>query len=280
MTILDQLSQKKDSLTFQELRIYSLLMEDPRKFSISSIGEIAGKLDISKTTVMRFAKSCSCSGYSELKKRLQREILLNDSPADKMQVMIRKNYNLNMADLCKREQANIQESFDNFDQEELTKAVQLIQMASHLHTLSWGISGHLADIFAVRTRLLGMRCNIIKRHLGTLLEETSHLHKGDVVVLFEFPPYSREILETLQELTQRKVKVILVTDSEQSPAIPYSQVSFYCITDTLFFGNSFVAPLFWVNLVTSLAMDNNREKALAALNKQQTYFNNQQYYRH
>lgn len=280
MSILERLSEKRESLTFQEMRIYSLLMEDPKKFSISSIGEIAQKLDISKTTLMRFAKTCDCSGYSDLKKQLQQEVLLTDSPADKVQAMIQQNYKLNMADLCKREQANIQESFERFNANDLQEAVRLIRCAKDLHTLSWGISGHLAEMFAVRTRLLGMRCTIIKRHLGTLIEETAHLHGGDVVVLFEFPPYSREVMETMQILFQRKVKIILVTDSERSPAIPYSTIWFTCVTDTLFFGNSFVAPLFWVNLVTSLVMDSDREKALMALNKKQAHFNNEQYYRH
>ena len=227
---------------------------------------------------MRFAKSCGFKGYADFKKNLQREVLLASSPATKMQAIINKNYSLNMEDLCKREQANIKESFENFDQESLEKALNLIEHAKDLYTLSWGISGHLAEVFAIRSRLIGRRCSILKRHTGTLLEETSHLTENDLVILFEFPPYSKEILETVEELTSKKVRIILVTDSTKCPVFPYSSVSFSCVTDTIFFGNSFVAPLFWVNLITSIVMDNNRDEALKALKNQQKYFNKNQYY--
>ncbi len=279
MSILEQITQKKDDFTYQETRIFTLLSSDAKKFALSTIGDIAEQLGISKTTLVRFAKSCGFDGYSDLKKQLQREVLLTGSPANKMEAMIKRNYSLNMEDLCKREQANIQESFESFDQDSLEKAVKIIQQAKDIHTLSWGISGHLAEMFAIRTRLLGMRCSMIKRHLGTLLEESAHLGTGDAIVLFEFPPYAQEVLETIEELKAREVKIILVSDSENCPITQYSDVNFFCVTDTLFFGNSFVAPLFWVNLITSLVMNNNRDEALAALEKQQTFFDKKQYYR-
>lgn len=278
MNVLENISAVKDKFTYQEMRIFTLLTSDVKKFAISSIGEVAEQLDISKTTLVRFSKSCGYKGYADLKKQLQREELLTGSPATKMQDMIKRNYSLNMEDLCKREQANIQESFNSFNPHSLENAVNLIRKAKDIHTLSWGISGHLAEMFAIRTRLLGMRCSMIKRHLGTLLEEAAHLGEGDLIVLFEFPPYAQEVLETVRELTARKVKIILVTDSENCPETLYSEVTFYCVTDTLFFGNSFVAPLFWVNLITSLVMNSNRDKALTALEKQQTFFNRKQYY--
>lgn len=278
MNVLEKISAVKENFTFQEMRIFTLLTDDVKKFALSSIGEIAEKLDISKTTLVRFSKSCGFKGYADLRKQLQREAFFTGSPAKKMQDMIKKNYNLNMEDLCKREQANIQESFNSFDAHALDYAVSLIREARDIHTLSWGVSGHLAEMFATRTRLLGMRCSMIKRHLGTLLEEAAHLGKGDVIVLFEFPPYAQEVLETVKELAARKVKIILVTDSKNCPETAYSEVTFYCATDTLFFGNSFVAPLFWVNLITSLVMNSNRDIALTALEKQQAFFNGKQYY--
>ena len=279
MSILEQITSKKNDFTYQEIRIFTLLSGDTKKFALSTIGDIAGQLDISKTTLVRFAKSCGFAGYSDLKKQLQREVLLTGSPANKMEDMIKRNYSLNMEDLCKREQANIQESFESFDRESLEKAVEFILQAKDIHTLSWGISGHLAEMFAIRTRLLGMRCSMIKRHLGTLLEESAHLGKGDVIILFEFPPYAQEVLETIEELNAREVKIILVSDSENCPIAQYSDVNFFCVTDTLFFGNSFVAPLFWVNLITSVVMNSNRDEALTALEKQQTFFDKKQYYR-
>lgn len=278
MSALEKIDRARENFTFQEARIYQLLQKDTQRFVLSPIGDIAQQLQISKTTLMRFAKGCGFTGYAELRKQLQRELFLVNSPAHKMQEIITQDYSLSPDDLALHDQANIKETYENFNKNDLQKAVQLIGGAKEIHTLSWGISGHLAEMFTIRTRLLGIRCSMIKRHLGILLEETAHLHQDDVVILFEFPPYSKEILETVESLKKRGVHIILVTDSNNCPAISYAEVSFFCITDTLFFGNSFVAPLFWVNLITSLVMDTNREYALAALKRQQDIFNKKRYY--
>lgn len=84
MKLTEKIGRRYRDMTENEKRIFRLMMEDVKSFSLKSIGELAKQLDISKTTLMRFAKSNGFSGYSDFKKALQEEEILDLYPAEKM----------------------------------------------------------------------------------------------------------------------------------------------------------------------------------------------------
>ena len=92
MKLTEKLGRRYKEMTDTEKRVYQLMMDDVKGFSLKSIGEIAGHLSTSKTTLVRFAKSTGFSGYSDFKKALQEDELLDALPADKVKNII-KNVN-------------------------------------------------------------------------------------------------------------------------------------------------------------------------------------------
>jgi len=278
MKILQEISAKYQEFTANEKRIFNLMSEDVKGFALQSIGENAASLEISKTTLMRFAKNCGFQGYAEFKRALQKEVLLDVSPARKMEKVIAGEFSLSSTLLLEQEIENIKRTSAPLDEKDLAKVTGMLLEADELYTLSWGISGTIADIFSHRMKLMGIRCHSIRRNQGTLVEECALLREGDLVVVFEIPPYSIEVIEVCEKLKDKGCRVVTVTDSARCPLTKSSDVTFYCGTDAVFFGNSLTGPLFWVNLVSSLVIYQRKEKVMAVLKERQKIFDDGKYY--
>lgn len=280
MTLLERIGARYQEMTANEKRIYDLMAQDAKTFALHPIGKVASMLDISKTTLMRFAAKAGFSGYAKFKKALQQEVLLQGSPASKMQSVINSQYHLDAEELCEKEKENITNTYKSLDCRQIDALIEALLKAREIHTMSWGISGHLAEFFALRMKMIGIRCNNITRKHGTLAEESALLQAGDLLLVFEFPPYNLEVIEAVRRLVDRKVRITVITDSPRCPLTELAESTFYCPTDAMFFGNSFIGPLFWVNLVSSMVLYRNKDKVMDILEERQQFFDDTRFYRH
>jgi DNA-binding MurR/RpiR family transcriptional regulator len=280
MKMIETIRDAYGELTASEKRIFQLMHDDLKGFALMSITDVAHELKISKTTLMRFAKRCGYSGYAKFKKALQREVLLDVSPVRKIKDVISSEYSLNMAELLEQEMLNLTTTFDALGQEDLTVVVEMILASGEMFTLSWGVSGTIAEIFSHRLRLMGIRCTNLRRNHGLLLEETALLQADDLVVVFELPPYNTEMIETVKRLKEKKVRIVTVTDSPGCPLTKDADFSFFCGTEAMFFGNSLSGPLFWVNLISSLIIYRKKDRVVGILEERQRFFNDEKYYYH
>jgi len=265
-------------MTENEKRIFSLMMEDVKGFSLKPIGKIAALLDISKTTLMRFARSSGFAGYSDFKKALQEEELLDTLPAQKIKSIIENDSFISAENIRQMEIDNINNTFDAIMEQDLTRFVENIVKASCIYTMGWGPSHYIADIFTMRMRLMGLTSNSLKRENTTLADEAERVTASDFLIVFEMPPYVHEVLSAVQVAKKNKAYVIVVTDKPQCPLMEHADMFFHCSTKTPLFGNSMTSLLFWVNLVSSQMMFRLKNNVMEKLEKQQELFKDPRYY--
>ncbi len=278
MTVAEKIGLRYRAMTENEKKIYNLMVEDVKKFSLRPIGEIAEQLTISKTTLVRFARNCGFKGYADFKKALQAEILLDVSPARKVRKLISEGTAMSTEEIRLTEVENINETFAAMDEKSADRLVDLIVAGPPIFTMSCGTSRHMADLFTQRMKIMGLRATTLQRENNTLPEEATRLREGDLLVVFEFPPYAEEVLHAVEIATRRGVTVAVVTDKPICPLAALTDLVFFCATDTRFFGNSFVAPLFWINMVTSQAMFRLKDSVMDTLEEQQKIFKDPRYY--
>lgn len=278
MKLMEKMVRHYPDMTKNDQRIYELIRHDSKAFSLKPIGEVAEILKISKTTLMRFAKSLGFEGYAEFKKVLQEQEVLDNSPARKVKRAIRMGDALDPQAILQQEMANINSTFNSLDETDLITLRDLIIQADTVHAMAWGVSNLLSDVLALRLKMMGRRCECIRRLNGTLLEETLHLNEGDLLLVFELAPYGIETLEAVKAFKQRGGIVVVVTDRPTCPLLKYADLSFLCGTDSQFFGNSMVAPLALINLITSLVIFHLKDQVIDKLEEQRSILNNKKYY--
>ena len=278
MRLIERLGRRYPDMTDNEKRIYRLIERDVKAFALKSITQVADELGISKTTLMRFGKSFGFSGYAQFRKTLQEQEVLDITPANKMKRILDEDYALNGDEIRRQEIENINATYDRLDDAALEDLCRRIIGARSVHTLAWGFSSHLAELFALRMKIMGLGCETIRRQTGTLLEETSHLDDGSLLIVFEMPPYVHEVMDAVAAAREKGVSVVVVTDKPVCPLLKFADLHFCCQTETRFFGNSLTAPLFFVNLITSQVIFMLKDRVMDRLEQQRAIFKNPRYY--
>ena len=93
-----------------------------------------------------------------------------------------------------------------------------------------------------------------------IFEQLIRIGEEDVIIGISFPRYSMRTLKALEFASNRKAKVITLTDSVHSPMTLYSSCNLIARSDMASIVDSLVAPLSVVNaLVVALCMKKQKE---------------------
>ena len=93
-----------------------------------------------------------------------------------------------------------------------------------------------------------------------IFEQLIRINEHDVIIGISFPRYSMRTLKALEFASNRKAKVITLTDSVHSPMNLYSSCNLIARSDMASIVDSLVAPLSVVNaLVVALCMKRQKE---------------------
>lgn len=278
MRLVERLGRRYQEMTEVEKRIYGLMTQNVKEFALKPIGAVAEELEISKTSLMRFARSNGFRGYADFKRALQEEELLEVSPALKLKKIVESGGMLSAEKIQAQEVENIRRTFANLNRAHLNEVAGKMAAAESMHAMGWGMSAFLADMFTLRMNLMGLKCETIQRKTVTLLEAVGNLDASELLVVFEMRPYLHEIFDAVSLAKIKGLAIVVVTDKPQCPLNEFADYLFCCSTDTEFFGNSLIGPLFWVNLLSSEVMYRIKDRVIDTLEKQQEIFKNPRYY--
>ena len=105
--------------------------------------------------------------------------------------------------------------------------------------------------------------NVISVHTNSsseIFEQLIRINEEDVIIGISFPRYSMRTLKALEFASNRKAKVITLTDSVHSPMNLYSSCNLIARSDMASIVDSLVAPLSVINaLVVALCMKKQKE---------------------
>lgn len=251
MDIIQRLGEKYESMTECDKKIYQYIMNNVLAASLKSINDISEELEISKTSLMRFAKSLGFNGYSQFKKTLQEEQILSSSPGDRMKKLYESDYIMSAEKTKNQEIENINNTFMNIDDEKFNKLVEMIMNDNRIFTLGWNLASYLSSIFCYRLNHLGFNCVEMKRDVIDFDNQIMHIKKDEVVVIFEFYKYSKSVERAAEIANKKGAKILLITDDLSCPVCKYSEHVFLSNTKTDLLMNSLIGPMFFINLIVS-----------------------------
>lgn len=278
MDIIKKMGQKYESMTDVEKKIYHYIMDNTLAVSLKPISQVASDLSISKTSLMRFAKGLGFQGYSQFKKTLQEEEILESSPAERMKKLYKSDY-MNSAQKTKNQEIeNIENTLIQIDDIKFNELIKLIMSNKTIYTLGWKIASYLADMLTFRLRHLGFNCSTIKRNVIDFDEQIMHIKKDDILIAFDFYKYSKAAERAIKIANERNAKIIVITDNLSCPLSKYSELVFFCCAKTDLLINSTVGPIFFINLVISEIIYRLDDKFIDLLDKRYKITKNSEEY--
>ncbi len=211
----------------------------------ANLGKI---LNVSESTVVRFANALDYSGYKELQRELQ-EIIRNKLTTVQ-RLSLSENYNKNentIAKVMEKDIENMKKTLNEVDHESFFKAIRYTLKAKKIFILGLRSSSFLSGYLAFYMNFTFDNIHLVKHGASDIFEQLMKADKDDVIICLTYPRYSKRTLEAIDYTRTKGCKVISFTDSLISPVSGKSDVTIIARSDMLSYVDSLVAPMSLIN---------------------------------
>ncbi len=218
------------------------------------MGEEVG---VSESTVVRFATALGYAGYPEFQKALGEVVRMKLNSIQRMEVTYgRISRGEILTSVLQSDIDKIKQTMQSIDHENFDMAVDTILNAKKIYIVGIRSCAPLANFLAFYLNMV--RDNVIPvstNSASEIFEQLIRIGEEDVIIGISFPRYSMRTLKALEFASNRKAKVITLTDSIHSPMTIYSSCNLIARSDMASIVDSLVAPLSVINaLVVALCM--------------------------
>ena len=225
----------------------------------AKMGQVVG---VSESTVVRFATALGYSGYPAFQKALEEMVRTRLNSIQRMQVTYgRITQGEILASVLQSDIEKIKLTMESIDHEAFELAVETILKARKVYVVGIRSCAPLASFLSFYLNLLCEDVTAVSTNSSSeIFEQLIRIGEEDVIIGISFPRYSMRTLKALEFASNRKAKVITLTDSIHSPMNLYSSCNLIARSDMASIVDSLVAPLSVVNaLVVALCMKKQKE---------------------
>jgi DNA-binding MurR/RpiR family transcriptional regulator len=264
-----RLAARFEKLSPSQRRVASYLLEHVSEAPFLSVPELARRTGVSDATVVRCAQRIGYPGFSELKADLidavkatvagssvlgQIDAVLAESPGDDL-----------LTAVARQEVANVERSVREMDRGAFRAASEALFGAEHVYGFGLGISSHFAGLLTYLLTQIGVRSTRLSTGFSSPLEQTVLLRPTDLLVVFSFPPYSRQTVELLGAGLDGGATTLAICDSLTAPAATLSPLALAVRSKNMIFTNSFAAVSVLLNALITDAAHEHRDRAIDAV---------------
>lgn len=220
----------------------------------AKLGKVVG---ISESTVVRFATELGYKGYPGFQKALEELVRTKLNSIQRMEVTYGRIAQSEILESVLHSDIDkIKMTLANIDQNAFEMAVNTILNARKIYIIGIRSCAPLAEFLKFYLNLICENVITVNANGSSeIFEQLIRINEEDVIIGISFPRYSMRTLKALEFASNRKAKVITLTDSIHSPINLYSSCNLIARSDMASIVDSLVAPLSVINaLVVALCM--------------------------
>lgn len=225
----------------------------------AKLGETVG---VSESTVVRFAIQLGYNGYPGFQKALEELVRNRLNSIQRMEVTYgRITQSEILETVLQSDIDKIKQTLAVIDHKAFNLAIDTILNARNIYVIGIRSCAPLASFFSFYLNLVCDNVTPVTTNSSSeIFEQLIRIGEEDVIIGISFPRYSMRTLKALEFASNRKAKVITLTDSIHSPMNLYSSCNLIARSDMASIVDSLVAPLSVVNaLVVALCMKKQKE---------------------
>ena len=217
----DLLSARAATLSPAEARLAAHLTEHPDQWGFSPTTELAARLGVHRSTVVRFAQRLGFDGFPDLQETVRDRYLQSvANHGDLPTVTPGLDHQLAVRSVYERELRNLRETYAKLDGAVLEATALDIARAKRVlvfgRRFSYAIALHTA--YMLRTLRDGVR--LAPEPGGSSLDAIFDLGPDDVAVLVSMRRHSPEVQRALRILSDHSVPCTLITDASPVAGLP------------------------------------------------------------
>ena len=246
--LIEKIKNEYSKLSKGQKLIANFILENYDKAAFMTAANLGKSIDISESTVVRFANRLGYEGYKELQKDLQ-ELIKNKLTTIQRLNLVESEYSDNtntMSRIMQRDMDNIKKTINEINVEIFDKAVDLVLNSKKIY-IGLRSSSFLAGYLGFYLNFLLDDVRVIRSETNDIFEQLLRMTSEDVIVVVTFPRYSKRIIDVLDFAKKKNTPIITITDSLISPSAKEADISLIAVSDMISFIDSLVAPMSLIN---------------------------------
>lgn len=280
--IMELIAERREKMSKGHKKIADFILENTDEATFMTAAEMGAKLEISESTVVRFADKLGLDGYPQLQSRLQQWT------KDKLQGVHVPEFTAKTLDqwgviatVLQSDMLKIRDTLEELSEESFASAVDAILGAKHVYIVGLRNSAPLASFFYFYLNMLRRDVILLDTTSSTeMFEQMIRIDEEDVFVGISFPRYSMRTLKAMEFARDRRAQVIAITDSVHSPMNMYSSIHLLAKSELNGVADSLVAPFSLMNALVVAMCLKNPEQVKDELKNLEDVWTNYQVYAH
>lgn len=243
-------------------KLADFIREDYDKAAFLTAAKMGEEVGVSESTVVRFAMALGYDGYPGFQRALGELVRTKLNSIQRMEVTYgRISQGEILASVLQSDIEKIKLTMEAIDHGSFEMAVDTILKARRIYVIGIRSCAPLASFLSFYLNLICSNVTAVTTNSSSeIFEQLIRIGEEDVIIGISFPRYSMRTLKALEFASNRKAKVITLTDSVHSPMTLYSSCNLIARSDMASIVDSLVAPLSVVNaLVVALCMKKQKE---------------------
>ena len=282
--IINLIDEKYAKMSKSHKKIARFVKEHYDQAVFMTAAKIGSILDISESTVVRFAFGLGFDGFPDFQSTLADWVKNKLNTVSKMGVKYGGSSQSEiLVDVLQADMEKIGDTIEQVDQIAFETAVDSIISAKTVYVVGLRTCEPLADFLSFYLNMIRGNVVVLRTTSASeMFEQMIRIDENDVLVGISFPRYSMRTLKAMEFANDRNAKVIAITDSPHSPMNLYSSCNLFARSDMVSIVDSLVAPLSLINaLVVALCMKcpdevkQNLSNLEEAWNNYQVYLNDE-----
>ena len=262
--ILSLMEDKAHRFSKGQRRIAAYIQESYDKAAFLTASKLGKAVNVSESTVVRFAMELGYDGYPSMQKAMQEMVMNRLTSVQRIGVA---NDRIGDNDIIKSvlqsDMEKLRLSAEMVDRESFRAAVDTILKARRIYVIGVRSAAMLANFMGYYLNYMFDNVHVITASGGSeMFEKLVGVRSEDAVLAFSFPRYSTATVNGAQYCRQVGATVIGLTGSSMSPLAQNCDYLLLAKSDMLSLVDSLVAPLSVVNALL-VALASGREKVLA-----------------
>jgi len=246
--ILHTIEKNMISFSKGQKLIARYILDNYDKAAFMTASRLGKTVQVSESTVVRFATQLGYDGYPSMQRALQEMIRGKLTSIQRIQA---SDGSLGGSDLVTnvlhRDMENIRMAIDQTDASEFDRVTDMIAAAKHIYIVGFRSSSFLAGYLNFYFRLIFDNVTLVSGGAAGTFDQIFRVGPGDIVFTICFPRYSELALKTIQFAKDRGATIVALTDSELSPVARAADASILVHNEMISFVDSLAAPMSMLN---------------------------------
>lgn len=231
--------------------IAKYVIDNYDKAAYMTASKLGAEVNVSESTVVRFANELGFEGYPDFQHSLQEYVRTKLTSFQRIEVT---NNLLGDSDILTKvlvaDSDNIRHTLEGLDRDEFETSVDKIINAKNVYILGVRSSSYLAGFLSYNLNMIFDNVRLVQTTSGNeMFEQIMNIGEDDVMIGISFPRYSKRIINAVDYAKSKGANVIAISDSELSPIAHQADHVLVAKNEMVSFVDSLAAPMSLINAI-------------------------------